>query len=262
MICVTVRERAQLPDGRTHAFILDVGQGDAIFLRSPSGKRVLVDTGPDASVLSGLGRMLPYFDRRLDLVVITHPDTDHLGGLPEVLRRYDVAAILMTPSALTDENAAATRALVTEERARILLPDPNWDIDLGDGLVLNILWPPVDLGKQRTENPNELSIVIRAETAESALLLTGDLPVEAEEQLLAQGASVASTFLKAGHHGSKTSSSEVFLKAVHPSTTLISVGKENRFGHPSPEVIARLQALGIPVRSTAEEGMIELIFKK
>ena len=97
MIFVTGRENARLPDGRTHVFVLDVGQGDAILLKSPSGKRILVDTGPDTSVLAGLGRALPFFGRRLDLLVITHPDTDHLGGLPEVLRRYDVASILITP---------------------------------------------------------------------------------------------------------------------------------------------------------------------
>ena len=192
------------------------------------------------------------------MVVITHPDTDHIGGFAEVLRRYDVASVLITPSALADNQAAATRALVIAENARIIFPDPAQDIDLGGGLVLNILWPPASLGMLRTEDPNDLSIVIRAETPGNSLLLMGDLPVEEEEQLLAQGAPVASSFLKIGHHGSKTSSSEVFLKAVHPSLAFVSVGRENRFGHPSPEITGRLQALEIPIRSTAEEGTIEI----
>ncbi|MDD5751161.1 MAG: MBL fold metallo-hydrolase [Candidatus Peribacteraceae bacterium] len=259
-VLVAGREEARLPDGRSHAFILDVGQGDAIVLRSPSGKHILVDAGPDASVLSGLGHVLPYFDRHLDLVIITHPDTDHLGGLPEVLRRYDVSALLITPSALADDNTTATRALIAQEGSRIIFPDPARDIDLGDGLLLNLLWPPPHQGALRTEDPNDLSIVLRAETPSGSLLMMGDLPEQEEEMLLAQGIPATADFLKLGHHGSKTSSSKVFLNAVHPSLALISVGKENRFGHPSPEVLARLQELGIPMRSTAEEGMIPISF--
>lgn len=260
IICVAIREYIRLPDGRTHAFILDVGQGDAIVLRSPSGKHILVDAGPDASVLSGLGHVLPYFDRHLDLVIITHPDTDHLGGLPEVLRRYDVSALLITPSALADDNTAATRALLAQEGSHIIFPDPARDIDLGDGLLLNLLWPPPHQGAMRTEDPNALSIVLRAETPSGSLLMMGDLPEKEEEVLLAQGVPVIADFLKLGHHGSKTSSSEVLLKTVRPALALVSVGKENRFGHPSPEVLARLQELGIPMRSTAEEGTISFSF--
>lgn len=257
---VVLREYVLLPDGKAHAIFLDVGQGDAILLKSPSGKRVLIDTGPDASVLSGLGRTLPFFDRHIDLVIITHPDSDHLGGLPEVLRRYDVASVLLTPSALAETSAAATRALLVEEKSRIIFPDPERDIDLGDGLSLDILWPPKALALRESKDPNELSVVLRAHTAERSVLCMGDLPVDQEEQLLMQGNSLASDVLKIGHHGSDTSSSDIFLREVHPSLAVISVGKGNRFGHPKQVILERLAAWKIPVRSTASEGMIALDF--
>jgi competence protein ComEC len=251
------REVARLPDGRTHVHFLDVGQGDSILILSPSGKTILVDGGPDLSTLEHLGRLLAFSQKTIDLLILTHPDRDHLSAFPELLRRYSVRAILLTRAASEEwEEFPDFLALIEERQVPIILANPSRDIDMGDGLFFDVLWPPAT---PSLSGANETSIVLRAITGSGAVLLTGDIPAKEEATLLSLGSNVRATYLQLPHHGSDTSSSVNFLAAVRPRAAIISVGRNNPYGHPHPTILERLSSLGIPVRSTAMEGTISLV---
>jgi competence protein ComEC len=222
--------------GRLSVTFLDVGQGDAILIEGPDGHRILVDGGPgEEAITNALGRRLPFYDRRIDLVVLTHPQLDHFGGLPAVLERYDVRRLLVSPlegeSASYRAWAAAVRrsSIPHDEAAR------GQAIDLGDGATLHVLAAPA-----RASDPNEASVVIRLQMGAASFLLTGDSGPAAEATLVRSGADLRATVYKVPHHGSATSASAEMLAAVAPLIDVISVGRGNPFGHPTGEVLARL----------------------
>lgn len=249
-------ELSRLPDGKLHLHVLDVGQGDAILLVSPSGKQILVDGGPDLSVLEQLRKHMPFFDRTIELVVLTHPDADHGTGIPEVLRRYRAEKILFNG---TEHDSGRYEAFLDEVLAQklpVIFPDPAADIDLGDGLVLDQLWPLPSVFGSDPKHSNNESVVLRALFGSASVLLTGDIEESAENAILATGADIHADILKAPHHGSKTSSSTGFLLAVDPERVLISVAAQNSYGHPSLSVLDRYRHLDIPFRSTALEGTL------
>jgi|AP95_1055475.scaffolds.fasta_scaffold03874_3 competence protein ComEC len=252
-----IREITLLPDGALHVHILDVGQGDAILLVTPSGKQVLIDGGPNLAALSHLDRLMPFFDRTIELLVITHPDADHITALPEVLRRYDIDRVLMTGAGHTSGRYDALRSVIESRSIPVVYPDPSVDISMEDGVVLDIIWPTTAY----TGASNDQSIVIRVLYKDHAILLTGDIEHDAERAILATGADIRSDILKVAHHGSRTSSSTGFLLAVDPKVGIVSVGKDNRFGHPHTEVLDRYKRLGIPTKTTANAGVISLVFK-
>lgn len=257
---VFLRELSRAPDGRLHVHVLDIGQGDSTLLVSPSGKHIVIDGGPDLSALEHLGRLLPVSDRRIELLVLTHPDLDHIASFPEIVRRYDIGGILLTG---IQSDAPRYRALleVMEERdVSVLLADPARDIVFEDGLILDIAWPPADTFGKTPKQPNDTSIVLRAFFGSASLLFTGDIEEEAERELLASGAPLEADILKVGHHGSRTSSSTGFLLAVRPELAIVSAGRDNSFGHPHPVVMERFQNLEISVRATNLEGTVSLVF--
>ena len=221
---------------------LDVGQGDAILIEGPAGHRILVDGGPSGeAITSALGRHLPFYDRRLDLIVLTHPQADHLGGLPAVLDRYDVGAILASPietdSAVYDawKDAVAASGVPYVEASR-----GQW-VDLGSGARLTVLGPAPDSLAIAKDDLNDASVVLKLTMGRVALLLTGDIGAPAETDLLRNGTDLRAAVLKLAHHGSDTSSSPQFVSRVQPIVDVISVGANNRFGHPSQDVLDRLQ---------------------
>jgi len=259
-VCVLLaRECMHLPDGKLHVHVLDVGQGDATLLVSPSGKQVLIDGGPDNSALVEAGRHMSFFDRSIDLLVLTHPDLDHLAAFPEFLERYRISKILMTRE---EEGGAQYRrflSLVASHGTEVIIADPKRDIDLGDGVTLDIIWPPEHLSHMEMSETNNRSIVLRALHGSAAILLSGDIEEKAEHAILRSGADLRSDYLKVSHHGSKTSTSTGFLLATDPDIALISAGKDNRFGHPHQTTVDRLHSMGIAIRSTASDGEISLV---
>lgn len=262
---VLVRELNRVPSGHLVVHFFDVGQGDSALLVSPSGRTVLIDGGPDLSTLEALGRTLPLSQKSIDLVILSHPDPDHFTALPEVFRRYHVGALLL-PAIQNDEKPyQALLAIAREEGIALIAADPRRDIDLHDGVVLDILWPCITRcawvqGKPPSLDDNDSSVVLRASYGTGSVLFTGDLSSKGEEALLARGTDVSAQVLKIGHHGSRFSSSDAFLAAVHPRLAVISVGKDNHYGHPNPEALERLKKAGIPVRTTMGEGEIDLVF--
>lgn len=257
---ILIREWGVAPHGNVRIDVLDVGQGDSIFITGPGGEQILVDGGPDLSALGGLGSNMSYLDRTLDLLILTHPDSDHVFALPEVLRRYRVQAVMFTGIEHTNAPYRDMLALLREERIPVIIADPAKDIDFGNGLRLDVLWPPpVYLGKSR-DDTNNTSVTVKVIYGEDSLLLTGDMEEKQEREMLAANIDLNADILKVAHHGSKTSTSTGFLLAVSPDLAVISAGRNNRYGHPHAVVLRRLEHFGVPIRRTDQEGAIELQF--
>jgi competence protein ComEC len=237
---------------------LDVGQGDAVLIESPGGADILIDGGRDRSVLRGLGRELGLFDRSLDMVIATHPDSDHIGGLAGVFSRYRVGAYL-DPGIESGTNAkAALESAVSSERGvKTYEARRGMRIRLDDGVRMDILFPDRDVSLVET---NTGSVVLRLVYGDTSFMLTGDAPSAIESWLVAlDGENLKSDVLKAGHHGSRTSSGDEWLAAVDPSVVVVSAGKDNSYGHPHEEAVARILESGATIVSTAEEGTITFL---
>lgn len=227
----------------------------AIFIQTPSGQQILVDGGPDPEkACLALGDKLPFWDKSLDLVVLTHPEDDHLVGLLEVLRHYKVEQVLEPGF---DHDTLAYEEwlrLIDAKHMKRITASAGQQIDLGDGIMIEVLHPKEELMEGTESDANNNSIVLRLVWNEISFLLTGDIYEEAEREILYEGYKLDSTVLKVAHHGSTTSTSPHFLAAVDPQAAIISVGKDNPFGHPSDETLARLN--GVQVYRTDEEGTI------
>lgn len=237
--------------------MLNIGQGDALFIEGPTGIQVLVDAGPNTgAILRELPKVMAFGDRSIDAVVETHPDADHMGGFIDVLERYTVGAFI-TPGII--KHNTTTDALDKEVDAQhmpIYIARRGMVIDLGGGARLDILYPDSDVSGWENKT-NDGSIVARLVYGQTEVLLTADAPFATENHLLAvASSSLASDILKVGHHGSKSSTGEDFIQAVHPQMALISVGARNSYGHPTEEVLGRLSAAGVPVMRTDLRGTI------
>jgi competence protein ComEC len=249
---------SQMPDGRLHVHFLDVGQGDAILIECPNGQQILVDGGPDPSVLlSHLGRRMPFWDRSLDVVVLTHPELDHVGGLVDVLKRYDVGMILDSGQECTSATCEAWKALIDEKGTSYRRARPGMKLDLGRGVLLDILHPPARPMTGTSSDINNNSVVLRLQFGQFSALLTGDVMQEAESELRASGQSLHSLVLKVPHHGGDTSLTTPFLEAVNPELAIISAGADNRFGHPDEVTLDRLG--DTPTHRTDIDGSIEVV---
>lgn len=247
---VLASEREQV---LTVAF-LDVGQGDAIFIEAPNGNQILIDGGRNRSVLRELSRVMPFYDRSIDVVLATHPDEDHIGGLSDVLKRFDVELFL--DSGVTHDTNAYKEVLrlVETQNIEYVLARRGMVVDLGDGAKLEILFPDRDVAGLET---NSASVVTRLIYGETEFLLTGDSPRSIEKYIVSlDGARLESDVLKVGHHGSKTSSADVFIAAVLPQFAVISAGKDNRYGHPHEEVVSALIDIDAKIVSTFKSGTI------
>jgi competence protein ComEC len=233
---------------------LDVGQGDAIFIQTPDGVQVLIDGGPDDSVLRALGEVLPWGDRSLDMVIGTHPDKDHVAGLVDVLERFAVAHLVRTENVNDTAVSAAFDAAVTAEGVPVTFARAGQVWALGASTTLTILSPG---GNPEAWESNAASIVVLVRYGTTEFLLTGDIPSATEAFLVEKfGTMLSAEVLKLGHHGSKTSSSELFLGTVAPQYAVISAGTRNRYGHPHADVLERVRAQGAWLVSTAERGTI------
>ena len=227
------------PDGILHVHFLDIGQGDSTLIVTPSGKQVLVDGGPDGDVTSGmLAASMPSGDRSLDLVVITHFDSDHSHGLLQVMDRYVVGALVTGP--LTTAGGMGPQWEQSLERQGLspLEVRAGHTIRLEEGVQLTVLNPPAD---RLFADSNNDSVALRLVYGSVSVLLSADMEGEAERRLVSSDAELGSTVLKVGHHGSDTSSTREFLDAVRSEIAVISAGEDNQYGHPEPEVVRRLE---------------------
>lgn len=247
-------------DGLLKVTFLNVGQGDATFIESPIGTQVLIDGGRDGRVLRELPKVMGYFDRTIDVVIATHPDADHIGGLIDVLKRYDVRSIVMTDNVNDTPVSRALKKVIDAEGATIVMAHRGQILDLGRGAAgsttLAILYPDRDV---RDIESNMSSIIAKLTYGTADVLLTGDAPQAIETYLLGlDRASLQSEVLKVGHHGSRTSSAPVFVEAVQPQIAIISAGKNNEYGHPHKEVMETLKQYQVITKNTADLGSIFL----
>ncbi len=248
------------PDGQLHVIFLDVGQGDATLIVSPSGRTVLVDGGPDSQRIGPLvDKHIPFWDRSLDAIIATQPHADHLGGLLAVVDRYRVDTVIQFRPGYDSllsfewERRLASNGTLPVQATR------GQSMDLGDGTVLAFLNPPARPLLGTSDDTDNNGVVVRVSYGDVSFLLSADVRLETERQLVHESAPLNSTVLKVAHHGSDTSSSARFLAAVSPEVAVISVGENNPHGHPSASVVGRLRALPAEVYTTAQCGAIEFV---
>ncbi|MDA8597094.1 MBL fold metallo-hydrolase [Candidatus Pacebacteria bacterium] len=246
-----------VPEGLLSVHFLDVGQGDATFIETDQGVQVLIDGGRGSAVLRELGSVMAPNDRTIDIVVATHPDSDHIGGLIDVFARYEVGAIVMTENTGESEAAAAYAAAAEVEGAEIIMARRGQSFTFSTSTRMEVLFPDTDASQMES---NTSSIVLKLIHGETSFLLTGDSPKNIEEYLvLLEGENLESDVLKVGHHGSRTSTSELFLAEVDPRYAVISASSDNRYGHPHVEVTDLLFNYRVETYSTAEHGRVTIL---
>ncbi len=237
--------------------VLDIGQGDSLYIESPTGKQVLVDGGPNNNLARALPRVMSQYDKHVDLLVVTNPDFDHYGGFISLLDKYKVDAVL-EPGTFNPYSAYTTlENKITEKQIPKMLARKGQVIDLGGGARLEVIFPDRDVSGM---SPNDGSIVMKLIYGETSVLLQGDSTAKIEQYL--RGAVASTTLkadiLKAGHHGSRTSSILGYVKVVSPKWAVISSGKNNDYSHPHKETLETMSELGIPTYNTCNNG--DLIF--
>jgi len=236
----------------------DVGKGDSVFIETPKLTQILLDGGPSGKVLEKLARVMPFFDRQINLVISTHPDFDHLAGLVEVLKSYRVNAVGWTGVLGQSAEFREFMEEAEKEKAEKVVLKRGQRIRVGNNLVIDVLAPVADFAGQTVKDTNTSSLVLRIVYGQASFLLTADAPVSVEKKLVEAGDNLQSDILQVGHHGSENSTSQAFLEKVRPKLAVIQVGKNNRYGHPNQEVLERLEKYGIKVLRTDEMGDIKM----
>ncbi len=241
--------------------VLDIGQGDGLYIEGPTGVQLLVDAGPhDGAVLRALPTVMPLGDRTLDAVIETHPDADHMGGLVDVLERYEVGAFIT--AGINKQNATidALQKEIDEQNIPRIIARRGMTLDLGGGARLDIIYPDKDVSGYGNKT-NDGSIMAHLVYGNTSVLLTADVPTNVESYVMriASTSELASDILKVGHHGSKYSTSEKFVAEVSPKTAIISVGAKNSYGHPTERVLNTLSAQNISILRTDENGTVRCV---
>jgi competence protein ComEC len=236
---------------------LDVGQGDAVLI-SQGSQQILIDGGPNGQLaLEKLGKYIPFWDRNIEVIIATHPDQDHIDGLIDVMEKYDVAQVIDNGVSSDSQVYKKFKETIKNKNIKELEGRAGVKIKISDLAELEILAPDGNQPKNNPKDTNLSSIVSKLTCKEKTFFLTGDLPFEGEEALMKSGADISSKILKVAHHGSKYATSEEFLSRVSPNEAVVSVGKNNRYGHPATEALERLSSRGIKILRTDETGDIE-----
>jgi len=238
---------------------LNVGQGDSVLIKTPYDQQILIDGGPDNRVINQLSKNMPLFDHDLDLVILTHPHADHVTGLVEVLKRYEVSKVLHTGVLHTSPDYLAFLQVIKDYNIDSELVRARQDIVLGPDMTMELLYPFYDMSGQKVDNLNNTSVVTRFVYKDFKVMLTGDAEAEEEAELAESGFNLQSDIYKAGHHGSSTASSDNFLNLVKPEAAVIQCGKDNDFGHPHLRVLKRFKLHEIEVYRNDLQGQIRVV---
>lgn len=280
-----VGEKQKLADGKLHIVFCDVGQGDAIYIKTPKGNDILVDGGPDDTVLECLSSHMPFWDRNLEMVVLSHPQADHLTGLISVISRYSLSYFVTSPVGNTTLGYKKLVDLIKNDGIRVKNVYTGESIDFGDGVTFKVVWPEEKWAKSKVDlasgqdfwsklqdtngailgattfdkELNDFSTMILVQMGEFDTLLTGDGDSRISDMVLAGNSFPTIEVLKVPHHGSKTAMTEKFIQTIHPNLSVISVGKDNKYGHPRSETIEQIQNLGSKILRTDQKGEIEVV---
>ena len=234
--------------------VLNIGQGDSLFIESPTGTQVLVDGGPDKNLMKEISSVVPWYDRHIDMLVVTNPDKDHYEGFIPLLNKYSVDVVLEPGTTNSFPAYAVLEKEIADKKIPKILAERGQIIDLGGGAYLQILFPDRDVSGLSS---NDGSIVMRLVYGDTSVALQGDSTAKIEHYLVGlDGTNLKSTILKAGHHGSRTSSTEEYVVEVNPQWTVISSGIDNSYGHPHKETLDTMAKLNIPTYDTCNNGRI------
>lgn len=240
--------------GKLTVTFLDIGQGDGIFIESPTGNQMMIDGGPGAIVLRELGKVMPFYDRTIDMLMVSNPDKDHMGGFLDVFRSYHVASVMEPGTVGASAEAKALEEEIGAHHTPHLLARRGQVIDLGGGAHFDVFFPDRDVSGMTT---NAGSIMGRLVYGNTSIMFTGDAPQAIEHYLDSlDGRKLRSDVLKVGHHGSRTSTSPEFVGYVSPAYAVISDGVGNKYGHPHQETLDTLNQFGVKVLRTDLQGRI------
>lgn len=238
---------------------LDIGQGDSIYIEAPNGAQLLVDGGRGSKVLSALAHVMPYGDKSIDIVIGTHPDADHIGGLVDVIDSYQVGKVIESGGQSKSKIYTKLEDEISKKNIPHIYGRAGMRIvlDKVHNVYFEILYPDRDVKYMET---NDGSIVGKLVYGQTSVMLTADSPISKEFYIMGKDKKALDVdVLKLGHHGSRTSSSLEYLKATSPHVAIISAGLNNQYGHPHQEVLEKLASLHIPYLATYEKGTIECL---
>ncbi len=238
--------------------ILDVGQGDSILIETPQGKHILIDAGEFESIVSQVSEIMPIQKKNFDLAILTHPHFDHLGGFNYLSDYYTFDKVLQMPIEYTSDAYLTWLKYLAENEVDVSAVFSGDTVDVEKDLALRILWPD-EYQNLNDLSLNDTSIIFMLEYKDFRALFTGDAEELVEMYLLNRDTDLSASVLKVGHHGSNTSSSESFINEVLPQIGIVSVGLDNKFGHPSNNVLSRLEQNNVEVYRTDENGDIKII---
>lgn len=260
LLSLGIFQYGQFFDGKLHVIFCDVGQGDAIFIRTPKGADILVDGGPGDKVLSCLSSHMPFWDRDIELVFATHPDADHITGLESVLQSYTVKSFNTSKKSSGTQVFARIQRLIAEKKVPFRFAYANDSFKLSDGVGISVLWPTKEYADKDVKNSldtNSFSLVQIVSYGKFKTLLTGDIEYQILDKLFPDGLTI--DIFKLPHHGSKTGVDEATFNLIKPSLSIVSVGAKNRYKHPSPSVIELLKRYNLSYKRTDISGEIEII---
>jgi len=235
--------------------VLDVGQGDGIYVESPSGHQMLVDAGPQGKILKALPSAMSFYDKSIDVIVITNPDADHIAGFIDILKNYKVGLVVEPGTFNKSATYAKIEQMIAEKNIPRILAKRGMKIHMGGGAVFTVLFPDRDVSNWSV---NDASVVGRLTYGKTSIMLTGDSTKKTEGIILSenQASGLKSDVLKVGHHGSRTSTSPDFVSAISPVYAVMSDGKENSYGHPHKETLSTLEKFKVKILRTDLLGTI------
>lgn len=249
---------ASLQGGVLKIFFLNIGQGDAVLILMPTGERVLIDGGPDDSLISELGDVMPFYDRKIEALVLTHPHADHVNGLVEVLRKFEVKQIILTGVSYGDPAYGTFLEVSNSQNVEMIFVGDDFDLQIG-GVVFDLLYPFKSIEGKKFENVNNSSIAMRVLYGDFGIYLAGDLEVEWEEKLANSGLDLDVDVMKSSHHGSKTANSLELLSLMDADTVVISCGEGNSFKHPHIEAMRNFRSMDMEIFRTDIDGRVEIV---
>lgn len=237
-------------------YALNIGQGDAIFIEAENGNQILIDGGPNKKILEELGKVMPFYDRKIDAVILTHPHEDHLNGLIEVLKNYKIGAVFTSGNRGKTSAYDEFQKIIKEKNIPLFLTKQGMKFEIDSGAELDILLPVLNIINGEI---HDQMVVGKLTYGNNSFMLTGDMEHNLENYLVSmEKENLKSDVLKIGHHGSRTSTSEEFLGWVSPKYAVISARAKNKYGHPHKEILERLNNFGVKIFRTDENGTIKI----